>query len=123
MTVRESIRLSLIRTITPIVAGVVVLQFVRLGVDVDDATAATLVSAAISALYYAAARELETRWPRFGRLLGRATPPIYDTVDGELARHLDRVAELIRAENLRARDEAFRAGTSYPDTPTTPPSP
>lgn len=125
MTLAESIRLSIVRTVTPVIAGVVALQLIRLGVDIDDATLATIIAAVLSSLYYAGARVLETRWPAAGRLLGRATPPIYAKFDGELQHHLDRVAQLIREENLRAREAAavdhpsarFRRGTSYPDQP------
>lgn len=72
---------SLIRTYVPWLAGVVIAWMVSLGVpldpDVAPALTALLVLAA-SAVYYIAARLLETYVsPRFGWLLGLAKQPDY----------------------------------------------
>ncbi len=73
--------LSLVRTWVPIgVAWVLTYAAVRWGVVLDEDISgqlATGATAVVAALYYALVRALETRWPWFGKLLGRAKPPAY----------------------------------------------
>ncbi|NND36543.1 MAG: hypothetical protein HKN81_05340 [Gammaproteobacteria bacterium] len=61
---------SLIRTWVPIVVGSVAAM---IGVDVDAAA----ITGAVIAVYYAAVRFLELRYPRIGVLLGRTQQPTY----------------------------------------------
>lgn len=72
---------SLIRTWVPIGVGAVLVYLARRwGVVLDDDTSAQLTLSAVAlvtAVYYALVRALETRWPTFGRLLGRKTAPVY----------------------------------------------
>lgn len=119
VTLRDSVRTSIIRTVTPILVGFLALAFLRLGIKLNDATLATAVSGAIGSGYYSALRYLEPRFPWLGKLLGRAKPQIYDTVDGQLQTRLDQLAALIRTDSINQRalllPPAFKAGMSYPD--------
>lgn len=77
---------SLIRT----AAGYVVAWLVSLpaapaiehAAGVTDAQARSALAAGfvlvVGSGYYAAVRRLERRWPKLGRLIGRAAPPAYD---------------------------------------------
>ena len=73
--------LSLVRTWVPVAVGsALVWAGRRWGIVLPEdlsAQATVLVTALVVALYYAAVRALEMRWPVFGRLLGRAVPPSY----------------------------------------------
>lgn len=119
VTLKTSLRTSLIRTFTPILVGFASLALLRLGFHIDDATLASSISSAISFLYYALIRKLETLHPAIGRFLGSATPPVYDTVDGQLQARLDQLAHMIRQDSINRRalllPDAFKEGTSYPD--------
>lgn len=71
---------SLIRTYVPIAVGAVLAWLASRGVNVDDGAAQGLVAfltALLSALYYAVARLLESRWPQAGWLLGSPKQPTY----------------------------------------------
>ena len=71
---------SLIRTWVPAAAGAVIAYFVSLGVDFSTEQEAAISSAVVVffvAIYYWAARALESRWPAFGYLLGVAKTPSY----------------------------------------------
>nr|PZN20457.1 MAG: hypothetical protein DIU80_20245 [Chloroflexota bacterium] len=78
--------LSLIRTYMPLAVGVAVTYLAReLGVVLDEDTSAMASSAAVAvvtAVYYAAARALESRWPALGVLLGAARAPSYPGGEG-----------------------------------------
>ncbi|MBX6382010.1 MAG: hypothetical protein IRZ07_03400 [Microbispora sp.] len=82
--------ISLIRTWVPVGVGLVITWLAReLGVVLDDdttATAATVAVAVVTAVYYAAARALESRWPALGVLLGAAKTPAYPARAGEVRR-------------------------------------
>lgn len=111
MTLKEALRISLIRTLVPIVVAFISLAALRLGVKVDDATIATAATSAITFGYYAVVRVLESRWQKAGKLLGAAKPPIYDNASAPIERRAELLAQQIRQQNLRR-------GTSYPDDPT-----
>jgi hypothetical protein len=77
---------SLMRTLVPIVAGVVLGWAARLGLDLDDDQVTTYVTAGLTAAYYAVFRLLEELAERMtwrplqllaGVLLGWARPPQY----------------------------------------------
>lgn len=72
--------ISLIRTITPVVIGLILAGLAKLGLGVDEA-ASTALNAGLDAFfiggYYAAARWLEARWPSLGLLLGSTSQPTY----------------------------------------------
>lgn len=71
---------SFIRTYVPIVVGIVVSWLATKGLEFDNATQVQLVSVftgALIALYYAVVRVLETKWAKFGWLLGKPKAPTY----------------------------------------------
>jgi len=71
---------SVIRTWVPIIVGWLVSQLLIIGVVIDDDTSKLLesaISAVTIALYYAAARWLETKFPNAGVLLGYIRQPVY----------------------------------------------
>ena len=69
---------SLIRTWTPIVAGALCTWLAGvLGVNIDSAQLAVILTSVLSGLWYALARFLETKNPKFGVLLGKAKQPVY----------------------------------------------
>ena len=72
--------LSLIRTVVPIIVGSVVGWLGARGIDVEPEAVGALtagIGALAGAIYYAAARWLEQRWPILGHLLGPAQAPVY----------------------------------------------
>jgi hypothetical protein len=70
---------SLIRTIAPQIAAVIVLQVARVGFSIDPSTTEQIVTAAV---YYLAARLLEvSRSPRWGWLLGHPSAPTYTATE------------------------------------------
>lgn len=79
---------SLIRTIVPVVAGAIIswLALVNLDIDTDGQVAlTTLLTGALTGVYYLVIRLVETKVPQIGWLLGLAkTPDSYssDIPDG-----------------------------------------
>lgn len=73
--------ISLIRTFVPLAVGYGLAWLAaKVGFVVDEDTATQLkqAAAAVAAgVYYALVRLLESRWPVFGWLLGKAAPPAY----------------------------------------------
>lgn len=75
MTVTDLAK-SYVRTVVPIVVGLVVTLGLRAGLDLHGYT--PVITAAVTALYYAAARAAEHYLsPKFGWLLGLAGAPKY----------------------------------------------
>lgn len=71
---------SLIRTWTPIAVGGVIAYLATKGVDVDpeiELQAVAVGTSFVSAIYYAVARLLESKWAVFGLLLGNRKEPTY----------------------------------------------
>jgi hypothetical protein len=77
---------SAMRTLVPIVAGALLTLALRTGVDLDSGTATTVVTAALTAVYYLLFRGFEHLADRLGAgrlrtaagvLLGWARPPQY----------------------------------------------
>jgi hypothetical protein len=76
---------SLWRTAVPLIVGVAAVQLTRLGVEIDEATVASALTAGFGTVYYAVVRLAEQHLGRgWGWLLGLARPPHYDRPDGEL---------------------------------------
>lgn len=79
---------SIVRTVVPLVVGVVVAWLARHNVD-GSAYAdflSAVVAAVVTTVYYAVVRVLETYVkPRFGWLLGLAKPPTYGVTAGRHA--------------------------------------
>ncbi len=59
----------LLRTLTPLLVGVIVGQAARVGLALDEAAVYAVVTPAVTAVYAAAARWVEVRYPRAGRVL------------------------------------------------------
>lgn len=90
---------SIMRTLTPVVAGLVLSLAARVGLDLDGAEVTAAVTAALTAGYYTAWRLVEewagrlgAGWARTlaGVALGWARPPEYPRPDGlsaELSRY------------------------------------
>jgi cell division inhibitor SulA len=86
---------SFMRTVVPIVAGLVLTLLVRIGVTFDSAAVASVVTAVLTGAYYTLFRLLETLAVKIrnrplaavaGILLGWATPPDYpDTAAAGIA--------------------------------------
>jgi len=59
----------LIRTLVPLLVGVVVGQAARIGLDLDPAAVTAIITPAVALAYGVAARWVETRHPGLGRVL------------------------------------------------------
>ncbi|MFI0484900.1 hypothetical protein [Actinomadura sp. 9N215] len=59
----------LIRTLVPLLVGVVVGQAARLGLDLDEAAVYAIVTPAATLLYGVASHWVETHYPQAGRFL------------------------------------------------------
>lgn len=71
---------SFIRTVVPVVVGGIVSYLTTKGVNVDREAAtglATFLTGLVAAVYYLAARILESKYPKAGNLLGVAKQPVY----------------------------------------------
>ena len=68
---------SLIRTLVPMVAGLIVAALAKLGYNLSSDTAVQAVGFAVAFGWYLVARLVETRWPKFGWLLGSPSAPTY----------------------------------------------
>jgi hypothetical protein len=68
---------SLIRTIVPVIVGLVLAGLIKLGIEVDETALATVFDGLLIGLYYALARWLESKWPSLGWLLGAPKQPTY----------------------------------------------
>lgn len=69
---------SLVRTFVPYLVGVLLTALAKLGVDIGDGTATTLVELGVSIAWYVVFRYLETKGnARWGWLLGLAKAPAY----------------------------------------------
>lgn len=101
---------SFVRTLVPVVAGLVLSWAARLGLDLDDAQVTTYVTAGLTAVYYVVFRGLEELAERMGWrpvqllagvLLGWARPPQYPgkrktTVTIDLAGADEQMSRLLR---------------------------
>lgn len=76
---------SIIRTIVPVIVGVIVGQAARIGFDLDAGAVTSIVTVVVAAAYHAIVRFLEERWPALGALLGYARAPQYRRKDVDLA--------------------------------------
>lgn len=116
-----SLFVSLMRTLVPVLAGLALGAAARVGLDLDDTTVTTYVTAATTFVYYAAFRGLELLAERMawrplqlaaGVLLGWARPPAYEKpVTVPLRLKLDKVAmqgELAALRRILGVDEDRR---------------
>ncbi|WP_200302216.1 hypothetical protein [Streptomyces adelaidensis] len=120
----QNLFVSFMRTLVPIVAGLVLGAAARIGLDLDDATTAAYVTAALTAGYYALFRAVEELAERMawqplqllaGVLLGWARPPQYvQPVTAPVRLQLDKAAmrqdisDFVRRLDSAARDRGPR---------------
>lgn len=93
---------SIMRTLVPLVAGLILTWAAQLGLPLDEATTTPYVTAALTAAYYLVFRGLEELAERMswqplqtlaGILLGWARPPQYVTpIEAPIRLKLDRAA-------------------------------
>lgn len=60
---------SLLRTIVPVIVGVLLGQAAKLGLNLPEGAVTEIVTVVITTAYYALARFLEAEWPAVGRWL------------------------------------------------------
>jgi hypothetical protein len=120
----QNLYASLMRTLVPIVAGLILSWAARLGLDLDDATVTPYVTAGLTAGYYALFRLLEELAERMswqplqtlaGIFLGWARPPQYvDPITAPVRMKLDRqamredISDFVRRLNAAAEERRPR---------------
>ncbi|MFE9923260.1 hypothetical protein ACFYQA_17245 [Streptomyces sp. NPDC005774] len=96
---------SLMRTLVPVVVGLVLALAARIGLDLDDSIITAYATAGLTAGYYAGFRGLEVLAGRLawrplqllaGVALGWARPPSYDTGPGVYDRELPGTLDALR---------------------------
>lgn len=76
--VGPSISASLIRTLVPVLVGLVVATAAKANLNLDPEVSTQVVAAVVTGLYYTVVRLLEEKVsPAFGWLLGKAAAPNY----------------------------------------------
>ena len=75
----DKILASVIRTVVPVIVGLLVAGLAKFGFHLTDDTFTGVITTAVKGAYYAAARWLEVKVnPAWGWLLGKAGAPKYD---------------------------------------------
>lgn len=73
----HDLELSLRRTLVPLIAGYLIAQAARVGLDIPEADLVGVLEAIVTGGYYTVIRLLEVRWPQLGLLLGAMRVPTY----------------------------------------------
>ena len=60
---------SIIRTLVPVIVGVILGQAIKIGLDLPEGAVTEIVTVVITAGYYALARLIERQWPWLGGIL------------------------------------------------------
>ncbi|MFO7275215.1 MAG: hypothetical protein DIU55_010120 [Bacillota bacterium] len=60
---------SIVRTVVPVIVGVLLGQAARIGLDLPAGAVTEVVTVVVTGAYYAVARLVEQRWPALGRVL------------------------------------------------------
>lgn len=68
---------SVIRTVVPLIVGLVATFCAKWGFDIDNESLTAILTTVFSAVYYAVVRAIEEKKPRAGRFLGVAKKPTY----------------------------------------------
>jgi len=83
----DKILASIVRTVVPVIVGVLVASAAKVGFHLTDDTFTGVVTTGVTALYYAGTRWLEVNVaPRWGWLLGRVGAPQYKAVSAPPAK-------------------------------------
>lgn len=75
---------SIVRTVTPMIAGGIITFLANKGFSLDATITANVyasVQMVVSALYYIIVRSLEAKFPKIGILLGSVKTPQYTSTD------------------------------------------
>lgn len=80
---------QVVRTLVPVVAGLLLAQVARAGLDVPPDAVVGAVEAVAIAVYYTTFALLERRFPALGAFLGMIGAPQYPDVRGTLDRRED----------------------------------
>lgn len=83
MTLKDYVA-SLVRTVVPLLIGMVLAKVSIDQFGVDSDTLKTVVTTVAIGGYYAGVRALEARWPKLGVLLGWAVTPTYSKSGGDV---------------------------------------
>lgn len=73
----SDVLVSAVRTLVPVIVGLVAGALVSAGIDVDEGALTTVVDGVLIGAYYLVVRFLEQRVPAFGWLLGVPRAPVY----------------------------------------------
>ncbi len=60
---------SIIRTLVPVIVGVILAQALKIGLNLPEGAVTDIVTVVLTTGYYALARLIEQRWPWLGRIL------------------------------------------------------
>jgi hypothetical protein len=72
------VELSIRRTLVPVIAGYLLAQAARWGLNIPADALVGVLEAITTGVYYSAVRILEVRFPQLGVLLGAMRQPRYD---------------------------------------------
>lgn len=73
---------SVIRTIVPVIVGLILTQLLRLGFDIDEASLTAVLNGLLISAYYVLVRWVGERYPAAEWLLGSPKTPAYDSEQG-----------------------------------------
>lgn len=103
---------SFVRTLVPVAVGQIAAYLATIGITLPDevvAAVTVVIGFIITAVYYAALRFLEQKWPWIGVLLGWAATPDGYTPASE--------RDLVKVENIGRKDLEALAATEVDMTP------
>lgn len=69
---------SIIRTIVPALAGILIAQAARVGINIDSEPLVAVLTSILIGVYYASVRAIASRDERAEWLLGYPKPPVYE---------------------------------------------
>jgi len=76
-TKQHNLGASVVRTVTPLLVGLILGFFGSKVAGLDQTTLTPVVSMVVAAVYHSVVRVLEEKWPKWGVLLGWPTSPTY----------------------------------------------
>lgn len=68
---------AIVRTVVPILVGLAVALAAKAGLSITSASVTPVIASAVAAVYYAAVRLAEQKWPKLSILLGSSATPVY----------------------------------------------
>lgn len=70
---------SVIRTVTPVIAGLILTALAKAGFDIDNDAMILVLNGLLTSAYYVLVRYVGTHYPSAEWLLGSPATPTYDT--------------------------------------------